>query len=75
VQITTQLIEDAVRRARRQVLDLLEIRFGQEADWLLIRQRVLKIFGTDGLQGAVTGKAISRNGDGDGNTRNPLHDQ
>jgi len=40
----------AIRSARRQMLDFLEIRFGNVEEWPEIRGRVFQIFGNDGLE-------------------------
>ena len=40
---------NAVKLARRQVLDVLEASFGHQPNWPYVRARLLKIFGRDGL--------------------------
>jgi hypothetical protein len=40
----------AISGARKQLLDLLETTYGTTPQWAIVRRRVLKTFGRDGLE-------------------------
>jgi hypothetical protein len=48
--IPNQLTNQAIKNARRDVLDLFEATFGDSKRWNFIRSRTLRIFGADGLE-------------------------
>jgi hypothetical protein len=43
----------AVRRSRKQILDLLEVTCGHAPNWEAVRRNVLQVFGSNGLEGTV----------------------
>lgn len=44
----------AIKNARWRVLDILENRLGGEPDWPVIRAKIMKVFGRDGLERLFT---------------------
>lgn len=43
----------AVRKARGETIDLLELVLGKSEQWPALRSRILRIFGDRGLEGSV----------------------
>ncbi len=58
-------LENAVKKAQRQILDLLEAAMGESPQWPLIRSRILGVFGRNGLAGALQLERKSRKGEKD----------
>ncbi len=67
-----ELLAEAIKRSRKQLLDILEVSFGHEPNWEFVRRGVLQVFGSNGLEGTVNalrkGQKEERNGTGIGNT-------
>lgn len=42
---------EAVRRARKELLTLLEVALAGSSSWPIVRAKVMEIFGRKGLQG------------------------
>lgn len=57
----------AIRKARGETIDLLELVLGQSPQWPSLRSRVLRIFGDRGLEATAISllENCSTNGNGD----------
>lgn len=45
-----ETLPKAIKRTRKEILDLLEVAFGQSTKWPLVRSRMLAAFGRYGLE-------------------------
>ncbi len=53
VLVTTAELKIAVSHTRKQLLDLLELAFGDHPKWSAARTCVLRVLGNSGLEGAI----------------------
>lgn len=43
--------KNAVAKARKEILDIVEMAYGDSQRWPFVRARILKVFGRNGLEG------------------------
>lgn len=48
-----EILLNHIKQTRRQLLDILDVAYRNGPQWPFVRSRILKLFGRDGLEGAV----------------------